>query len=106
MPIHVQMPALAAVQQLQRYDIVFQNMLASNQHVVVERAMQIPLICYESFPWIKKQLAIFLSIAGRAFWLQHAQQELEWSLQLVEHLLFATRSLQSGPLRWALKGVL
>ena len=37
------------IQQLQRYAIVFRNVLASNQHVVVKEATYIPLICYENY---------------------------------------------------------
>ena len=55
-PILVQQHALPATQQLQRYAIVFQNVIASNQYVVVEGAMQIPLNCYESFLWTKTSL--------------------------------------------------
>ena len=47
-PILVQLHALTAIQQLQRYEIVFRNVLASNQRAVVEEAMYIPLICYEN----------------------------------------------------------
>ena len=42
--ILVQQHALTAIQQLQRYAIVFLNVLASNQRAVVEEAMYIPLI--------------------------------------------------------------
>ena len=37
-PIRVQQHALTAIQQLQRYAIVFRNVLASNQHAVVKEA--------------------------------------------------------------------
>ena len=102
--IYVQLHALPANQELQLYAIVFQNVLASIQYFVVEEAMQIPLNCYESFLWTKKQLAIFLSVAGRSSLLTYAQQELEWCLQLIEFLMVATSLLQSGPLRPELKG--
>ena len=37
-PILVQQHALTAIQQLQRYAIVFRNVLASNQHAMVKKA--------------------------------------------------------------------
>ena len=55
---------LSAIQQLHRYAIVFQNVLASNQRVVVEEATYNPLICYENSLWTKKQPAVFGSVAG------------------------------------------
>ena len=79
-------------------------MLATNYYVVKE-ATQIPLNCYESLLGTKKQLAIFLSVAGRLSRLTDARQELEWSLQLIDFLTVATK-LQSGSLRPALKGEL
>ena len=45
-------------------------------------------------------------MAGRVFRLPYAQQGLEWSLQLIEHQMVATRTLQYGPLRRVLKHVL
>jgi hypothetical protein len=51
--------------------------LASNQNALVEEAKQIQLICYESILWTKKQLAIFLIVAGRSSWFMLAQQEME-----------------------------
>ncbi len=57
-PILVQLHALSAIQQLQRYAIVFQNMLASDQRAVVEEATYIPFICYENFLWTKKPPAL------------------------------------------------
>jgi hypothetical protein len=56
-PIYVQSHMLSAIQQLQRYAVVFQHVLAYNQYVL-EEATQIPLNCYESLLWIKKQFAI------------------------------------------------
>jgi hypothetical protein len=50
---------LSAIQQLQRYAIVFRNMLASNRISAVEEATYNSLICYEDFLWTKKQQAIF-----------------------------------------------
>ena len=50
---------LPAIQQLQRYAIVFRHVLASNQHAVVKEATYIPLICYENSLWTKKLPAIF-----------------------------------------------
>jgi hypothetical protein len=61
----VQLHVLTKTQQLQRYAIVFQNVLASNQRAVVEKATYIPLICYENFLWTKKQPAIFCGVVGR-----------------------------------------
>ena len=57
----------------------------------------------ESLIWTKKQLAIFISVVERSSGLMYAQQELKWSLHL---LMVATKQLQSGPLRPALKGAL
>ncbi len=57
--IHVQPHALSAIQQLQRYAIVFQNVLASNRILAVEEATYNPLVGYEDFLWTKKQQAIF-----------------------------------------------
>ena len=51
--ILVQQHALTAIQQLQRYAIVFRNVLASNQHAVVKEATYILLICYENSLWTK-----------------------------------------------------
>ena len=81
--IHVRLHALPAIQQFQRCAIVYQNVLASNQYVMVEEVTQISPNCYESLLWIKKQLAIFLSVAGWSSRLAYAQQEMEWSLQLI-----------------------
>ena len=100
-PILVQLHALTAIQQLQRYEIVFRNVLASNQRAVVEEAMYIPLICYENFMWTKKQPAILSGVVGRSSRLPYAQQGLGSSLQ---HQMVATKSLRSGPLQPALKG--
>ena len=100
-PILVQLHALTAIQQLQRYEIVFRNVLASNQRAVVEEATYIPLICDENFMWTKKQPAIFSVVVGRSSRLLYAQQGLGSSLQTVEHLMVATKSLRSwtpGPL--------
>ena len=100
-PILVQLHALTAIQQLQRYEIVFRKVLASNQRAVVEEAMYTPLICYENFMWTKKQPALFSCVVGRSSWLLYAQQGLGSSLQTVEHLMVATKFLRSwtpGPL--------
>jgi hypothetical protein len=99
-PILVQLHALTAIQQLQRYEIVFRNVLASNQRAVVEEAMYNPLICYENFMWTKKQPAILSGVVGRSSRLLYAQQGLGSSLQ---HQMVATKSLRSGPLQPALK---
>ena len=72
----------------------------------MEEATQIPLNCYERLQWTKKQLAIFISVAERSSRLMYAQQELEWSLQLIDFPMVATKLLQSWLLRPALKGVL
>ena len=56
---------LPAIQQLQRYAIVFRNVLASNQHAVVKEATYIPLICDENSLWTKKLPAIFGGVVGR-----------------------------------------
>jgi hypothetical protein len=85
--------------------IVFQNVLASNLYVMVEEAVQISLSCYHSLLWTKKQLAIFLIVAGSS-WLTYAQRELEWSLQLIELLMVPTIQLQSWPLLPAHQNVL
>ena len=100
----MQQHALTTIQQLRRYAIVFQNVLASNQRAVVEEATYIPLICYENFMWTKKQPAIFSGVVGRSSQLLYAQQGLGSSLQTVEHPMVVTKSLRSGPLRPALKG--
>ena len=103
-PILVQQHALTAIQQLQRYAIVFRNVLASNQHAVVKEATYNPLICYENSLWTKKLPAIFGWVVGRSSRLPYAQQGLGSSLQTVEHQMVATKSLRSGPLQPALKG--
>ena len=103
--ILVQQHALTAIQHLQRCAIVFRNVLASYQHAVVKEATYIPLICYESFLWTKKQPDIFGGVVGRSSWLPYAQQGLGSSLLTVEHQMVATKSLQSGPVRPALKAV-
>ena len=46
--------------------------VAEQECVVVEGATRNPLICFECFICVKKQLAIFLSVAERAFRLQYA----------------------------------
>ena len=101
--ILVQPHALTAIQQHQRYAIVCRNVLTSNlnQHAVVKEATYIPLICYENSLWTKKQPAIFGGVVGMSSRLPYAQQGLGSSLQ---HQMVATKSLQSGPLRLALKG--
>ena len=71
-PILVQLHALTAIQQLRRYEIVFRNVLASNQRAVVEEATYIPLICFENFMWTKKQPAIFSCVVGKSFRLDRA----------------------------------
>ena len=76
-PILVQLHALTAIQQLQRYAIVFRKVFASNQRAVVKEATYIPLICYENFMWTKKQPAIFSGVVGRSSRLTYAQQESE-----------------------------
>ena len=48
-PIHVQLHALSAIQQLQQYAIVFQNVLASNRIWAVEEATYNSLIGHEDF---------------------------------------------------------
>ena len=102
----MQLHVLSAIQQLQRDAIVFRNVLASNQRVVVEEATYNPLICYEnSQVWTKKQPAVFGSVVGMQSRLPYAQQGLGLSLQLIEHQVVATKSLLSWPLRPALKGV-
>ncbi len=63
-PIHVQLHALSAIQQLQRYAIVFRNVLAYNQISAVEEAKYNSLIGHEDFIWTKKQQAIFGSMVG------------------------------------------
>ena len=88
-------------QQLQLYAIVFRNVLASNQHVVVKEATYIPLICCENSLWTKKLSAIFGGVVGRSSRLPYAQQGLGSNLQ---HQMVAAKSIQSGPLRPALKG--
>ena len=98
-PILVQLHALTAIQQLQRYAIVFRNVLASNQRAVVEEATYTPLISYKNFMWTKKQPDIFSGVLGRSSRLPYAQQRLGSSLQTVEHQVVATKSLQSWPLR-------
>jgi len=100
----VQPHVLSAIQQLHRYAIVFQNVLASNQRVVVEEATYNPLICYENSLWTKIQPAVFGSVVGRPSRLPYAQQGLGLSLQLIERQVVATKSLRSGPLRPAPKG--
>ena len=97
----VQHHALTAIQQLQRYAIVFRNVLASNQHVVVKEATYIPLICDKDSLWTKKLPAIFGCVMGRSSWLQYAQQGLGLNLQ---HRMVATMSIKSGPLRPAFIG--
>ncbi len=70
------MHKLSTFRQLQWYEIMHGSMLASYGHVImsmIEEAMQLPLICYGRFLWIKKQLFAFLSVAERKFPLQYAQ---------------------------------
>ena len=98
-PTLVQQHALIAIQQLQRYAIVLQNVLASNQHDVVKEATYIPLICYENSLWTKELAAIFGGVVGRSSRSLYAQQGLGSNLQ---HQIVAAKSLQSGPLRPAL----
>ena len=90
-PILVQQHALTAIQQRQRYAIVFRNVLASNQHAVVKEATYIPLICYENSLWTKKLPAIFGCVVGRSSRLPYAQQGLGSNLQ---HQMVATESLR------------
>ena len=82
-PILVQQHALTASQQLQRYAIVFRNVLASNQHAVVKEATYIPLICYENSLWIKKLPAIFGGVVGRS-----SQGLYDLSLKVCQWILY------------------
>ena len=79
--------------------------VAEQECVVVEGATRNPLICFECFIWVKKQLAIFLSVAGGSSWLTYAQQDLKSSLQLIDHQMVAPSSLQSWPQQLAIKVV-
>ena len=97
----VQQHALIAIQQIQRYAIVFRNVLASNQHAMVKEARYIPLICDENSLWTKKLTAILGCVMGRSSRLPYAQQGLGLNLQ---HQMVATKSIQSGPLQLALEG--
>ncbi len=89
-PIYVQSHVLSATQQFQRYAIVFRNVLASNQHAVVEEVTYNPLVYDENLPWNKKQPAIYGGVVGRSSWQPYAQQ--------------GSGSFRPGPLRPALKG--
>ena len=97
----MQLHALTAIQQRQQYAIVIRNVLASNQHTVEKEATYIPLICYENSLWTKKLPAIFGGVVGRSSRLPYAQQGLGSNLQ---HQMVAAKSIQSGPVRPALKG--
>ncbi len=66
LPIHVQSHALSAIQQVQLYAIVFQNVLAPNQISGVEEATYNPLIGHEDFLWTKKQQAICGGMMGKS----------------------------------------
>ncbi len=61
--IYVQSKELSAIQQFQRYAIVFQNVLAYNS-----------LIGYEDFLWTKKQQAICGGMMGKSSRQPYAQQ--------------------------------
>ncbi len=73
---HVKLHALSSIQQLQRYAIVFQNVLASNRILAVEEATYNSLIGHEDFLWAKKQQAIFGGMMGKLSRQQYAQQGL------------------------------
>jgi hypothetical protein len=93
LPIHVQSNALSEIQQIQRYAIVFQIVLASYLILDVEDATYNSLIGHEDFLWTKKQQAICGNMMGRSSWQPYAQQGLG-----------STQSGPSGPLRSALEG--
>ena len=90
----MQLRVLTAIQQLQRYAIVFRNVLASKQRAVVEEGTYIPLICYENFLWTKEQPALFGGVVGRSSRLPYAQQGLGSSTQTIKHHMVA-KSLSS-----------
>ncbi len=84
-PIRVQLHALSAIQQLQRYAIVFRDALASNRISAVEEATYNPLICYENFLGTKKQPVIFGGMVGMSsrqpYALQGSGSIWPWPLQ-------------------------
>ena len=89
--------------QVQLYEILFQHMLASNKGAItpmIFKAVQIQLVDYQSFLWFKIQCAISISTVERASQMQYAHQEMEWTLQQIEHQQpgNATQSLKAGPL--------
>jgi hypothetical protein len=67
-PIHLQSHALSAIQQIQRYAIVFRNVLASNRISDVNEATYNSLTCNEDFVWNKKQPAIFGGMVEKSSW--------------------------------------
>ncbi len=83
--------ALSAIQQPQRYAVVFRNVFATYRISAVEEATYNSLIGHEDFLWTKKQQAIFGSMVGESSRQPYAQQGLG--------------SIRSGPLRPALKSV-
>ena len=97
-PILVQQHALTEIQQLQRYAIVFRNVLASNQHAVVKEATYIPLIYDENSLWTKKLPAIFGGVVGRSSRLPYAQQGLGSNLQhqMVAMKIYPVRASTTG----------
>ena len=70
----MQSNALSAIQQFQRYAIVFQNVLASNRLSAVEEATYNSLIGHEDFLWTKKQQSIFGGMVGKSSRQLYAQQ--------------------------------
>ena len=79
----------------------FEMCLPLTKHAVVKEATYIPLICDEDSLWTKKLPAIFSGVMGSSTRLPYAQQGLGLNQQ---HQMVATKSIQLGPLRPALKG--
>ena len=52
---------------------------------MIFKAVQIQLVDYQSFLWFKIQCAISISTVERASQMQCAHQEMEWTLQQIEH---------------------
>jgi hypothetical protein len=71
----------------------FSNFSCVQSSFKVEGAKKISLNCFEGLLWTKNQFVIFLSVVGRSSLLTYAQQDLEWSLQLIEFLVVSTKQL-------------
>ena len=72
------------IHELQRSEVVLQNMLVTNWGAVTSNlvtAMKHTLIDFDNFAAFRQSTSIAYSLWERAFWMQHDQQTAEWTKQ-------------------------